>query len=273
MLRLVADRISGDAEIEVRGDFFDGFFIPCAFTGHKCRFAQGKVADFSIAVAFQRLVCSVFYRCVNEVEEIVVQHRMILEGCISGDKVAYQRLGINSGVRSCCIYKVLEDVLPYPPLFVGVGERCNSLGFQLGDGIIQLGSRFGNLGDACISKQLFVVHQHEQVAFDRKSKHLAVGGSHIRADRISHCGSQRLIGQVGTVFSKGINISAGGSLKNVRGAACGNFGFEYCIVVGLHNFQVDGHVRLNFFVFGDIRIESIGVLGRRGEHINRDRFG
>ncbi|MNP12449.1 hypothetical protein D3C76_1046800 [compost metagenome] len=168
---------------------------------------------------------------------------------------------------------MLEDVLPYPPLFVGVGERCNSLGFQLGDGIIQLGSRFGNLGDACISKQLFVVHQHEQVAFDRKSKHFAVRGGHIGADCIRHCGCQRLIGQIGTIFSKGVDISASRSLEHVRCAASGNFRFEHRIVVGLHNFQVDGHVRLNLFVFSDISVESIGVLGRRGEHINGDRFG
>ncbi|MNE91058.1 hypothetical protein D3C80_1886270 [compost metagenome] len=69
---------------------------------------------------------------------------------------------------------MLEDVLPYPPLFVGIGERCDALGFQLGDGVIQLSRCFRNFSDAGIAQQLFVIHQHEQVPFDREPQHLAV---------------------------------------------------------------------------------------------------
>ncbi|MNC46244.1 hypothetical protein D3C75_952540 [compost metagenome] len=114
-------------------------------------------------------------------------------------------------------------MLPYPPLFVGIGEWCDALSFQLSDGIIQFSCCLRNFSDTGIGQQLFVVHQHEQIAFNRQTQHFAVRGTHIGADRICHCSSKRLVGQIGTIFGKGIDISAGCSLEYIRCAACGDF--------------------------------------------------
>ncbi|MNV39174.1 hypothetical protein D3C71_1307440 [compost metagenome] len=209
---------------------------------------------------------------IDKVEEVVVQHRVVLKGRLARNEVGDEGLGIGAGILSRSIHKMLEDMLPYPPFFIGIGERRNSLGFQLRDVLVQLGQRLRRILNAGFGQQLLVIDQDEQVAFDRKSKHLAVRRGHIGPHGIRHGGSERLICQIRAVFRECVDISSGGRLEHIRRAACGDAGFQHGVVVSLHDLQIDGHVRLDLFVLGNISIESIGVFGRGGEHVNGDRL-
>ncbi|MNL86816.1 hypothetical protein D3C87_2156890 [compost metagenome] len=71
---------------------------------------------------------------------------------------------------------MLEDVLPYPPFLIGVGERRDALGLKLLDGLVKLCSCFWRRRNPSIREQLFVINQREQVAFHRQSKHFAITG-------------------------------------------------------------------------------------------------
>ncbi|MMZ62946.1 hypothetical protein D1872_251760 [compost metagenome] len=165
---------------------------------------------------------------------------------------------------------MLEEVLPYPPFFVGIGEWRDAFGFQLGDGFFHFGCRSRECRDPGFLKQFLVIYDREKVAFHRQTEHLAVAGTHVGANGVRHGCRQRFVGQVGAVFGVSIDVPARGRLEYVRRAACRDSGFQYGVVVGLHNFQIDRYVRLHFFIFFDVGIKRIRVFRRSRKHVDGD---
>ncbi|MNS43597.1 hypothetical protein D3C72_760080 [compost metagenome] len=78
------------------------------------------------------------HRRINKIEEVIVQHRVIFKCCLALNKSIHEIFGRLACILCSGINKVLEDVLPYPPFLIGIGEWRDALGIKLLDGLVKL---------------------------------------------------------------------------------------------------------------------------------------
>ena len=211
LICIVGNRISVKSDIQIRIDREDVCLDPCALTAdHSCLTITER-SFLSSKVGLQRLLISVCDNKIDEIEEVVIQFRIIGNLGFSLLKLADQLSSGDACAFSCGIDKMLCHMFEDPPLSKTGCERLVSCCCDFLAGCDQF---FGGLRECFYSgfrKDIFVINDTKEVALDRKAVAAGTvcGRFHCRCYTGIHGVNQGLAGQVIGIFLIGIDLLAG----------------------------------------------------------------
>ena len=122
LISVVGNRISVKSDVQIRIDRENVSLDPCALAADHSCFAIAECCFFSCQIGLEGLVISVCDRQVDEIEEVVVQFRIISNLGFSIFELADQLSSGDACAFSCGIDKVLCHMLEHPPFSKAGGE-------------------------------------------------------------------------------------------------------------------------------------------------------
>lgn len=163
-------------------------------------------------------------------------------------------------------------VAQHPPFLVAVRERRDTRRLKFLRGFVELGQRFGQLGDAGFLEQVLVVN--EAVAFQshRLSVDFAVLGHRFFRNRnkVFYPG---LVGEIFEMFHPRVHFLEAAVVENVRRIAAGKLRLKRRAVIraSAYGLDVQLHAGMRFFVFGFDFVQRFRDFNFKLKNFNRFR--
>ena len=261
--RIVGHGIAREADLHGVVDGQHVSLDPGALADHHGGLAGAEGGNLARQVGLQGLVAAVLHAQVDEAEEVVVQHGIILDVGLTGLEGGDQRGGIVGGG----VQEVLHHMLEHPPLGKAGGHGLIAGLGQLIAGGLKIVQGPGEL-QAHLVKDGLVVQHAEVVALQREAVNLAVAvhhhGRHGGVHRLGGGAAGEVVGILGVVS----DLLAGGGAEDVGGRAGVDAALQQGGIVVLGGLVVDGDVGRDLLIGRDQLVYGVRVLGAGDEHVD-----